>query len=251
MNQFSVENQEILKKNNWKDPNELVKSYNELRAKIAEKGIQAPTTDAPKAEWDAYYKALGRPNIATEYNFSLPAEIPPDLPYDVKFADSFKNWAYEAGLTKAQADKIHGQYLQHFAGEIKNVAASINGRIQSSHEELVKTWGQPGTESYNRNVEMASRAIRNLDPSLAASLKASNLLSPDGTVLDATVAKVLAKVGDQLYSEDNLYGAGQLASEQNPWTKGKENLTRQGEIYKQDPARARELQRAAGLKVTL
>lgn len=251
MKVYSPEAQEVIKKNNWKDANEVIKSYTELRAKIAEKGIQAPGENATQTEWDAYYKALGRPDKAAEYSFTLPTDIPPDLPYDAKFADSFKNWAHEAGLTKAQADKLHNKYLNHFAGEVKEVATSINNKIQTSHAELVKSWGPPGTESYNKNVEMATRAVRNLDPGLAASLKANNLLSPDGTVLDATVAKALAKVGTELYSEDGLYGANQLASEQNPWTKGKENLTRQGEIYKQDPERARQMQRAAGLKVTL
>ena len=251
MQTYAPEMQEIIKKNNWKDQNEIVKSYSELRKSLSEKGIQQPKPDAPKTEWDAYYKALGRPDTAAAYTFQLPQGVPPDMPYDVKFADSFKNWAHEIGLTPAQASAMHDKYVMFAVEGVKGEIGSLNTRIQASHAELVKSWGAPGTETYNKNVEMATRAVKNLDPGLAAALKEAKILTPDGTVLDASIAKALAKVGLELYSEDSLYGAGQLAALDNPWTKGKENLKRQGEIYKQDPARARELQKAAGLKPTL
>lgn len=248
---FSPESQEIIKKNAWKDQNELVKSYSELRLKVAEKSVQQPAPDAPKTEWDAYHKALGRPDTASEYTFTLPKDAPPDLPYDAAFADSFRNWAHENGLTKAQAAGLHDKYVMFANDAIKNGIGDLNTKIEASHADLVKSWGQPGTESYARKVEMASRAIQNLEPGLADALKAANILTNDGTVLSAPIAKALAKIGAELYSEDTIYGAGKLASAENPWAPGKENLTKQGEIYKADPARARELQRAAGLKVTL
>lgn len=248
---FSAEAQEAIRKNNWKDPNEIIKSYTELRTELSKRGIQQPKADAPKTEWDAYYKALGRPDKAADYAFTLPQDVPPDMPYDAKFADSFKNWAHDIGLTPGQAQQMHDRYVKNFAEQLKAGVGELNQKITESHTELVNTWGQPGTEKYNKNVEMATRAVRNLDPGLAKALKEANLLTADGTVLSAALAKSLAKVGTELYAEDSLYGAGQLVTDQNPWTKGKENLTRQGEIYKQDPARARELQRAAGLKVTL
>lgn len=251
MKAYSPESQEIITKNNWKDPNELIKSYSELRAKVAEKGIQQPPADAPQAEWDAFYKALGRPEKAQEYTFALPPDSPPDLPYDAAFADSFRNWAHEAGLNKTQAQALHDKYVKHATEAIKGDIGKLNERITSSHDELVKSWGQPGTEGYGKNVEMARRALRNLDPGLQDALKNANLLTPDGTVLSAPVAKALAKVGMEIYSEDSLYGAGQLVADTNPWTKGKENLKRQGEIYNADPNRARELMRAAGLKPTI
>jgi hypothetical protein len=246
---FSPESQEILKKNNWKDPNEVIKSYAELRGKISEKGILQPAPDAPKAEWDAYHKALGRPDKAADYTFTLPKEAPPDLPYDVAFADAFKNWAHENGLTRIQANALHDKYVMHATGAVRAEIAQINERIKSSHEELIKSWGQPGTESYAKQVEMATRAMKNLDPGLQAALKEAKLMMPDGTILSASVAKALAKVGAEIYAEDSLYGANALTQQVNPWMKGKENLTKQGEIFNTDPARARELARAAGVKV--
>jgi len=94
---------------------------------------------------------------------------------------------------------------------------------------------------------MATRAMRNLDPQLMDELKARGALGPDGTVLSAPIARALAKAGAKLYAEDGIWGGGHGTELKNPWIKGQENLTLQGEIYKADPDRANQMRKAAGL----
>ena len=90
------------------------------------------------------------------------------------------------------------------------------------------------------------RAMRHLDPGLNEALKKANLLGQDGTVLSAPIAKALAKAGLSLFAEDTLYGSVNTVAN-NPWTKGRENLTEQGQIANSNPERARTLAKAAGI----
>ena len=251
MKAYSPESQEAILKNNWKTPDEVLKSYAELRKTVSEKGLQEPPATATKAEWDAYFEARGTPKLASEYTFALPKDAPPDMPYDAAFADQFKNWAKDAGLTKAQASALHDKYVGQTLAAVRAQVADMNTKVTSAHAELTKTWGAVDSESYRKNVELATRAIQNLDPDLSKAFKSAGLMTPDGTVMDASIAKALAKVGQRMYAEDQLYGAGQRVAEKNPWAKGSENLTKQGEIYKDDPARANALRQAAGYKGTI
>ena len=244
---FSPESQEAIKKSGWKEPDELVKSYNELRTEFNKKNLVEPAEGAPQAEIDAYLNARGRPVTATDYTFALPIDVPKDMPYDAAFADNFKNWAFENGLTKKQASVLHDQYVRNAATGWKTQFDANNAKVETATTELTKAWGNPDTENHKRNVEMATRAMRNLDPQLADELKVNGFLAPDGTVLSAPIAKALAKAGSKLYAEDGIWGGGHGTELKNPWIKGSENLTLQGEIFKANPERANAMRKAAGL----
>ena len=245
---FNPESQEAINKAGWKAPDEIVKSYNELRTELNKKGLVEPAEGAPQAEIDAYLKARGRPDAATDYTFALPADVPKDMPYDAAFADAFRNWAFEQGFTKKQAAAMHDNYVRDAAKKWNTQLETNNAVVTAATTELTKAWGGPETETHKRNVEMATRAMRNLHPKLADELRAKGFLAPDGTVLSAPIAEALAKAGSKMYAEDGIWGGGHGTEIKNPWVKGQENLTMQGEIYKADPDRANQMRKAAGLQ---
>lgn len=243
------ENKQTVEKSGWKSLDAIVESYNALRNDIRNKALSdlpADATPEQRAEWN---KVRGRPETASEYTLSMPQEMPKDMPYDGTFAESFKEWSHDVGLTPWQADQLHGRYVTMMAEAFKGAGTAVAGDVQKAHQELQAVWGVEGSDKYQRNVEMATRALRHLDPGLSDSLKKIGVLAPDGTVVEASVAKALAVAGNKLFSEDTLYGSGET-SVNNPWAKGKENLTEQGKIYQADPERARRMAKAAGAQIT-
>ena len=66
---------------------------------IGERPAGIPKPDAPQADWDKFYDAMGRPKTPAEYQF----ELDPSLKIDPKFVDGTKAIMHKNGLTPAQA----------------------------------------------------------------------------------------------------------------------------------------------------
>lgn len=245
------ENKQLVESSGWKSLDAVVESYNSLRQELRNKGmlgdLPKEATPEQRAEWN---KSRGRPDVAASYELSMPQEMPKDMPYDGTFAETFKQWSFDIGLTPWQADALHSRYVGMMASSFKETGEKANADVAASHAELVKVWGAEGSDKYNKNVEMATRALRHLDPGLSDALKEIGVLASDGTVVKAAVAKALAVAGHRLYSEDVLYGSGNTVIN-NPWAKGKENLTEQGRIFQADPERARRLAAAVGVNLSI
>ncbi len=246
---LSPENKAAVEKSGWKDVNEVVKSYNELRTLAQSKGFEDLPTGATPEQKAAWNKARGAPDLAADYNLTMPAEMPKNMPYDATFAENFKSWSHELGLTKTQADALHSKYVGVMANNFTQSSQAVIENATKTHTELSKAWGEPGTPDYNKNVELATRAMRHLDPGLSDALKQVGLIDNSGVVLSAPIAKALANAGQKLYAEDIMYGSG-VSEIKNPWARGNENLTEQGKIFTADPERARRLAAAAGANVT-
>lgn len=248
---LSQDNRSLVEAKKWgSDPNQVVKGYRDLEAH-ASKALVPPGHDAGPQDWDAFYGKLGRPQTPDGYEFSLPEGVPADMPYDDTLKTQFQVWAHEAGLTPKQAATMHDTYVreagQSYAQAIENTTARITG----AHDELVKAWGDPGSQGHQRNVELASRAIRQLGgDALQEELTQFGFMTQRGEVASAKITQMLAKVGEQLFAEDTVY-AGPTAST-NPFADGPHhNLTEQGRILRSDPKRAKALIQAAGQDPTL
>jgi hypothetical protein len=236
----------IVKAKGWKNQNEAIKSYKELVTKLGEPRLEIPAADAAKEVHDAFFAKLGRPATPAEYKFGVPEGVPETTPYDADFATSFKNWAHEAGLSPKQASAIHDNYVKSMATGIGAAQAAQSAKITGTHAALVKEWGDTDTEGYRRNVELARRAVQQLD--LTASLKGAGIIDPQsGMVTDVKVAQALARVGAKMYAEDTMY-SGPTAVTENPFDKSTFNMTKQAVMIKNDPARAAILIRASGQK---
>jgi hypothetical protein len=74
-------------------------------------GIPAP--DAPQAEWDKFYDAVGRPKTAAEYQF----EIDQSVKADVKVLGKIKEIMHKYGLTPTQAKGLQKDF-DAFGAEI-------------------------------------------------------------------------------------------------------------------------------------
>ena len=226
------------------DLNKIADGYRNLETH-ASKALTMPGENATAEEWNAFYKKLGRPDTANDYKLALNREaVPEDFPYDEQAAIEFRSWAHEAGLTEKQAQALHDKFVGSQASVFKNVAEQQRVRETTAHREIVDAWGSAEGESYKANVEFVSRAVHQLG--LREALTEGGLLSKDGAILNAKIATALAKVGKELYGEDSLATSASGALS-NPFSEGDSfNLTKQGELMRSDPRKAKALVRAAG-----
>ncbi len=234
---------QLVEQKGYKSPNDLGKAYRELSKKLGERVPEPPADDADTEAWDAYYKSIGRPDTPEKYEFKIPEGVPENIPYDSDFATKFKNWAHKSGLTPKQAQSLHDQYVNDFAGQMGTVQEQVTEKVQTAHAAIQKEWGDAESEGYRQNVELARRAMVQLD--LKDDLTGSGLLDADGNVTSAKVAFALARVGSKMFGEDKMFG-GPSAGIKNPFSDQSENMTQQSMLIKNDPGRAKQLILAAG-----
>ncbi len=240
---LSDENRRVAETKGWDSADKIVESYRNLEAKIGD-SLRPPGDDASPEEWQAFYGRLGRPEAVADYEFAMPDGLAEDFPYDAESANRFAEWAHEAGLSPRQAQSLHDRFVQDTSGRFAAGRQADLSAIDEAHTTLTEAWGEPATEGYRRNVDLANRALRELGgETLASSLKSRGAISPEGALADPAIAFMLQKAGERLFSEDQVFGANAAAS--NPFTRSTENVTEQGRLLRNDPELARTFIRGA------
>lgn len=240
---LETENRSVVEAKKWTSPNDAIKSYRELETHSS-KALSVPGEGATAEDWNKLYDRLGRPATPDKYELKVDREnLPADFPYDETLAVNFRTWAHENGLNPKQAQTLHDKWVASAAEGYKAQAQKLVTEQETAHRELVSKWGEPDSDGYKRNVELMSRAARELG--IADALKQGNLITPDGGVRNATLAQALARVGKELFAEDS-YASGDGGVLSNPWSADHFNLTEQGKLVRSDPNKAKALIRAAG-----
>lgn len=247
---LSEDNRTLVEAKKWAgedgsiDLNKIADGYRNLESH-ASKSLKVPGEDATPEDWNAFYQKLGRPEKPEGYELKLNTEtVPEDFPYDETSAVEFRNWAHEAGLTPHQAQKLHDKFVEYQAGQFGSAREQAAKQETAAHREIVSQWGDPDSSGYKQNLELATRAISQLG--LKDALTEGGLLSQDGAIRNAKIATALAKVGKELYAED-VFANAATGVMSNPFSDGDSfNLTKQGELIRKDPGRAKALIRAAG-----
>jgi hypothetical protein len=226
---LTAENLAVAKSKNWADLNAAVKSYADLEKAYGSKSAAAPAAPAEIAA----------------YSFGKPEDLPAGVNYDEGFAGKFKEWAFAHKVPVEQAKGIHDSFVKYAADTAVASNAKITERIASTKAELNKTWGPDGTPQFNRQLELSVRAADKLG--VMEDLKALGAVMDVGgktVVANPNFAKMLAQVGQAMFAEDSIHGSA--ASSVNPFDPKSENQTLAGQIFKQDPQKAKALIYAAG-----
>lgn len=242
---LDADNRQYFEKKGWKDVNAAVKSYRDLEKAHSQRSNQNNNSNN------------NQPTLPTSpagYEFKLPDGIPQDGFYDKQFAETFKGAAHKAKLLPEQAQALHDFYVtQAFDAHTKtgqSITEALNKKIADTHADLTKAWGDTKSPAFARNVEMAKRAMANLDPELKTALKSVGVLVDQGgkeVVTNSVILKALAKAGSSMFAEDATYDTN-LSVADNPFdpkNASPQAMTRQSELIKKDPELARTLIRAA------
>jgi hypothetical protein len=228
-----ADNLKTIETKKWDGVEAVVKSYRELETAFSQKGAASQAPADPK-----------------EYTFNVPDEMKSG--YNQAFAEKFRAIAHKAGVSKEAAAAIHDGFLDYAKAELAAQSTKSSEDLQktvtTAQAALEQAWGAQITPAFGRNVEMAKRAINNLDAGLKQELidmGAIVKVGNDEMIAKPAIFKALAKAGGQLFAEDTLYGTA--TSGINPFDPKTENLGMQNQIVKTDPAKAKLLIRAAGL----
>jgi len=133
---------------------DVFKSESEARKLVSKKGIIPPTDKSPPEEWDAFYKALGRPDKPEQYGLKRPDEIPEDF-WDDEILKSATTVFHEIGLTTPHAKKLFDWYNQRTLDTVKQIKQE-----QEEAERLIR--GEAG----NRYDEIAHDGKRLMQDNL-------------------------------------------------------------------------------------
>ena len=237
------DNRRVAEAKGWDSADKVVESYRNLEAKIGD-SLRPPADDAAPEEWQAFYTKLGRPDDPSAYEFKMPAGLSENFPYDEGSVTAFAQWAHEAGLSGKQAQGLHDRFVHYLNAQFVSSVEAHDSVVADAHEEIIGAWGEPSTEKYRRNVELANRALRELGgDGLAQSLRTRGAITADGEIADPAIGFMLQKAGERLFSEDQVFAAN--ARTTNPFARDGENVTEQGRLLRSDPELARNFIRAA------
>lgn len=183
----------------WKTPEDALKSYKHLEelmgADKAGRGVIMPKDAEDKEGYDRIYKALGRPDSPEGYEIKslvLESGSPVD-DGDASLAETMSGAMHEAGLSKAQAQKL---------------VAAFQGVVKSTNDGAEQTF-KAELEAFERQVkpaelEAARRGFRffGLEKDEAGEVSASLVrsLGPERAV------KMFARLGGALGEDQTIEG---------------------------------------------
>jgi hypothetical protein len=121
------------------DNNTLAKSYVNL-VKLHGNNpnvVALPGEDATDEVKADFYKALGRPEDASKYQM----DIPEGMPFDEAFNNSFREMAFENGLTSEQVKNINDWHNGQMSGQIDDQSQSALVQADQDIATLRGEWG--------------------------------------------------------------------------------------------------------------
>lgn len=240
---LNEDNRRLVENKGWQSPDDALKSYRELD-EYRGRSVALPGDGATEEDWLAYRQKSGMPARADQYHLSVDGEA------DEPALTALKNVFHEAELDQRQAQRLFASMADVFETSEQARKTEESARLQQAQQqaetELSEVWGPIDGSNFQRNVEMARRAVDALGGNdLVRELRHLGVLGEDNQVLSPTLTRVFAEVGSQLFAEDVLIEGGD-AMVANPFASETLNLAAQGELVTRDPARARAFIQAAG-----
>lgn len=174
----------------------LIDAEGKLTGAIFPPGEKA--TDEEKA---AFFNKIGRPEGADKYGFSKPSDYPEGAPYAPEMEAAYKQVAFSAGLSEAQASALFAWYNSAVAQGFERQAQEQKSATDKALNQLKDQW--KGDE-FKVNVDLAARTFKQYAGEDAA---AADLLSRkiDGLTLGdhPTFVRLFASIGKTI-SDDTL-----------------------------------------------
>ena len=190
-----------------KDIPGLFKSFDSAQELIGKRPAGIPQADAPAEEWNAFYKALGRPDTPEGYQIEMPKDLPKNLEVDDTHLGEFKSLAYELGLTPAQVEKL----VNYDMARQSKALESINKQSEQSQQQINDEFDKMRTKLFG---ERADQAIENSRKLLAKYAPADFLDKIQGLDNNSLIAltSVLDGITNDYLSEDTPISGNNMPS---------------------------------------
>jgi hypothetical protein len=135
-----------------------VKMFVNAQKKIGMGKVVIPTDKSSQEDWDAYYKAGGRPEKAEDYKIEVPQGLEPMYPQPV--IDRIRKFAFENGINQ----KTVANYMK-FEGELATEFKKMNEEAETTKanadfEEFIKRWGPEDGPRYKEQKAIVQLLLR-------------------------------------------------------------------------------------------
>jgi len=191
--------------------NELGKSYLDLQGKASEAdglkqklegAIIKPGDNATSEEMEAFYRSIGRPDKAEEYQFD-DVQLPESLSQLREYDSEFKNLFHNLGLTPSQAKFAHKGIMDMILTQGKRNAELAEKYQREISDTLRTEW----KDSYDANIELARRGIRKAGELSGMSEQLIKFMDDSRLGDNPMFIKMFHAIGKAI-SEDTALGAG-------------------------------------------
>lgn len=119
----------------------LARGYLNAERLISSEKVPVPKDANDQEAWDRYYKAGGRPEEPTKYEFKRPETLPEGVVYDEGMEGWWKQSAFEAGLSQRQAERLYRQYADRFVADADLRGKNEGQQVTTAAAELQRDWG--------------------------------------------------------------------------------------------------------------
>ena len=152
----------------------LARAYLNAERMIGSEKVPIPRDETDTEAWDRYYKAGGRPEEPTQYAFARPKaeEMPEGVAYDEQMETWWRQSAFEAGLSKRQADKLYEQYRDRFYSQVDASHKIESEQVTKAKVELQRDWGN----EYEARRQLARAAFAEMSGDLQEFARNSGLV---------------------------------------------------------------------------
>lgn len=181
------------------DISSLAKSFVNAQKMIGKDKVILPDQHASEEDWTRFFQKVGLPETLDKYNVNLPK----DTKYvDPETLNELKPLALKLGVLPKQLEGILGWYEQHSGKLMGQTEEQAFQQRAQKVEGLKKEWG----EAFETKLSWVNRL---LDENNIEGL--DELRNDPNIGTNPAFIKFLAKVGEGLYKEDTIKGAGDNA----------------------------------------
>lgn len=208
LDQLSGDYRTVAERKGWKSPDDVLKSYVSLEAKVgADKVPLPPKTAEGKRDFSDWqgWDQLGRPKDPAGYEVK-PIEGQEFTDHDKAFHDAMRPHLHKAGVTQAQLDTLGPGFTEVMSGLAAQQEAAVALEVDQTEAALKTEWGA----QFKNRMDDAGLA--------AAKLGGDELLAELdrlGMGRSAPVLKALSKVGAMLKEDGKLgmvAGGGEMTA---------------------------------------
>ena len=170
----------------------LAQSYVHAQKSIGANRIAIPGENATPEELDEFYKALGRPEKAEDYESSK-IELPEGVTLDADEVKRFREFAFKNGISQ----RVFEAALKFDVERVQSQIAAETARANAEYEETLGKLQSEFGERAETVVAQCNKAM--------ATFGLSEVLRDHGLLSNYTVIKALAAIGERI-SESRLHG---------------------------------------------
>lgn len=180
----------------------LVQSYVHAQHSIGANKITVPTENATPEEWNAFYKACGRPDEESGYKHDA-VKLPEGIVLDDEQVAQFRKVAFENGLSQKAFEAALSFDVQRLQAQQKAAIAAHNAEYDETLQKLRTEFGG----NMETVVAQCNKAMETFG--------LTEVLREKGLLNNYTIIKALAGIGEKI-GESKLKGDGAQLSSGDP-----------------------------------